>query len=546
MSKTIKKIILAFLSVLFCSGFITYDNDLYFEINKGIDLFGKIYRNVTLNYVDEINPKEFVLAGIEGMLQSLDPYSNYIDINEQNEIDLITKGKYGGIGAAVGLRNDEVTVVDLIEGAPAQRQGLKIGDIIKKIDKTEINKDNFSKLSTFLKGEVGSSVNIIISRNGEEINFNLIREEIEIKNVSLFDFIPGNSNNAYIKLSGFSQSAGEEVKQAIIKLKSQKEIESLILDLRGNPGGLLDAAIDVSEKFLPKGSLIVSVKGRDSLSVKKYYAKEEPLLNKEKIIVLVDDHTASAAEIVAGALQDHDRAVIVGENSFGKGLVQTIIPLPYGSSLKLTTAKYFTPSGRCIQKIEYSKNNKVFNNKSSQIRNEYFTDNKRKVFASGGILPDSIIKSNMNDNIISRLKAEGLFFRYATNFFNNNKVAHLNDSLIFKDFRKYLDNQKFSFISKSEKTLKQLTETINQEKFDSKKVKEIIKDLEKNFELMNKEEILKYQNEILSEIKIEFAARLNGKNGRLIESLKSDIQFQKALEIIKNQKIYYALLNYTN
>ncbi|MCX7875827.1 MAG: S41 family peptidase [Melioribacteraceae bacterium] len=531
------------------SGFLTRDNDIYFEINKGIDLFGRIYKEVTLNYVDEINPKEFVLAGIEGMLQSLDPYSNFIDINEQKDIDLITKGKYGGIGASIGLRNDEVTVLDLIEGSPAQRQGLKVGDVIKKIDETNISKENYDNLSNYLKGETGSLVKLIILRNGEELFFNIVREEIEIKNVSFYGFVPETSNNAYIKLSGFSQTAGEEVKQALLKLKSKKEIESLILDLRGNPGGLLDAAVDVCEKFLPKSALVVTVKGRDSLNVKKYFAKEEPILNNKNIIVLTNEFTASAAEVVAGALQDHDKAVIVGENSFGKGLVQTIVSLPYGTSLKLTTAKYFTPSGRCIQKIDYANNSKIFVSNLSSQKNEFLTDNKRKVFSSGGILPDSIVKSEIKNGIIETLNADGIFFKFITFYLNTNKnieIQKVNYEKLYQDFIKYLNDNNYQYSSKLLKLVNQLEENISKSNSSSKNIYDLIIQLKNQFYQQNLNEIQTKKSEVILELKKELFSRILGKEGRIIESLKNDIQFLKSYEIITNQKKYNALLNIHN
>lgn len=545
----IKLSLISFFTLLFLSGFLTRDNDLYFEINKGIDLFGKVYKEVTLNYVDEINPKEFVLAGIDGMLQSLDPYTNFIDINEQKDINIITKGKYGGIGASVGLRNDEVTIVDLIENAPAQRQGMKIGDVIKKIDNVEINKDNYDKLSSYLKGDVGSFVNILVLRNDQEINFNIAREEIEIKNVTYYGFEPKESNNAYIKLSGFTQTAGEEVKQAIMSLKSQKEIESLVLDLRNNPGGLLDAAVDVCEKFLPKGSLIVTVKGRDTTNVKRYIAKEEPIINNKKIVILINEYTASAAEVVAGALQDHDKAVIVGENSFGKGLVQTIVNLPYGTSLKLTTAKYYTPSGRCIQKIDYTKNNKVFLYNNLNNKSEFFTDNKRKVYSSGGILPDSLIKSENDDDLVASLKAEGMFFNFVTNYLNLHKDLNfqkINYEDLFNDFKKFLVNKKFTYTSKSLKLIQQLEELNSQEISKDKKFLEIFSQLKNKYQEINKNEFDSKKSEIINELKIELATRILGKDGKYSEILKNDIQFGKSLEIIKNEKKYYALSNSHN
>lgn len=545
-----KKIIsFSLIAILLFSGFITRDNDLYFEINKGIDLFGRIYKEVTLNYVDEINLREFVVAGIEGMLQSLDPYSNYIDANEQKDLDLITKGKYGGIGASVGLRNDEVTILDLLEGYPAKRQGMRIGDVIKKINDIEINKDNYEQLGNILKGDVGSSVIINIKRDNEELIFNLIREEIEVKNISFYGFVPENSNNAYIKLIGFSHSAGEELKKALLQLKAKNEVKTLVLDLRGNPGGLLDAAIDVCEKFLKKGELVVSVKGRDSISIKNYFSKEEPILSNEKIIVLIDEHTASAAEIVAGALQDHDRAVVVGENSFGKGLVQTIISLPYGTSLKLTTAKYYTPSGRCIQKIDYSKNNKVFSSNSFSNQKEYFTDNKRKVLSSGGITPDSIISNNSVSSLVERLKAEGMFFRFATNYFNiNSKIdlEKLDSNQLMKEFTNYLSKQNYSYTSKSLKILNQLDESLNTEKLNDAKIQNELLQLKAELEKKSSIEVQTFKDDIINEIKEELAARILGREGRVIQSLKNDKQFRKAYEILSNEKVYLALLKSSN
>ncbi|MBI5806935.1 MAG: S41 family peptidase [Ignavibacteriales bacterium] len=545
-----KKIIsFSLIAILLFSGFITRDNDLYFGINKGIDLFGRVYKEVTLNYVYEINPREFVVAGIEGMLQSLDPYSNYIDANEQKDLDLITKGKYGGIGASVGLRNDEVTILDLLEGYPAKRQGMRIGDVIKKINDIEINKDNYEQLGNILKGDIGTSVKLNIKRENEELIFNLIREEIEVKNISFYGFVPENSNNAYIKLTGFSHSAGEELKKALLELKEKNAIKTLVIDLRGNPGGLLDAAIDVCEKFLKKGDLIVTVKGRDSLSVKKYFSKEEPILSNEKIIVLIDEHTASAAEIVAGALQDHDRAVVVGENSFGKGLVQTIISLPYGTSLKLTTAKYYTPSGRCIQKIDYSKNNKVFSSNSFSNQKEYFTDNKRKVFSSGGITPDSIISNNSISGLVERLKAEGMFFRFATNYFNINykiDLEKLDSNQLMKEFTNYLSKQNYSYTSKSLKIINQLDESLNTEKLNDAKIQNELAQLKAELEKKSGIEIQAFKDDIINEIKEELAARILGREGRIIQSLKNDKQFRKAYEILSNEKVYMALLKSYN
>lgn len=544
-----KRILVALVSVFLFSGFLTRDNDIYFEINKSIDIFGRVYREVALNYVDDLNPQNFMIAGIEGMLSSLDPYSNFIDVSEQKDIEIITKGKYGGIGATIGVRNSEVTVVDLIEGFSAQRQGMRIGDVITKINEQAISKENYDRLGDFLKGDVGTNLSVTVKRenNPDPIVFNLIREEIEIKNVPFYGFVPENGSNAYLKLSGFSQSAGEEVKKALLNMKGQKEIKSLVIDLRGNPGGLLDAAIDVCEKFLQKGQLIVSVKGRDSVNVKNHYSLEEPILPDAKIVLLIDEGTASAAEIVAGALQDHDRAIVAGTNSFGKGLVQTIIPLPYNNSLKLTTARYYTPSGRSIQKINYSTKGKIFEGSHALIKKEFKTDKQRLVYSAGGIMPDTLVKKVSGSQIVQRLLAEGMFFRFATHFSNQNislDYSTVSQQKMISEFSAYIQNAGFDFVSKSEKLIDQLKESAKEEKLDTKFVTQL-DNMKKEFDASHSSEIQKYKDEIYNLIREELIARSGGKEKRLKEALLFDKQFETSLSIFNNPKTYGSILSNT-
>lgn len=542
-----KRIFTSLAAILLFSGFLTKDNDVYFEINKSIDIFGRVYREVALNYVDELNPQNFMIAGIEGMLTSLDPYTSFIDISKQKDIEIITKGKYGGIGATIGIRNSEVTVVDLIEGFSAQRQGIKIGDIIVKINEQAISKENYDRIGDYLKGEAGTNLSVTVNRenNSEPIVFNLVREQIEIKNVTYYGFVPENSNNAYLKLSGFSQSAGEEVKKALLGLKSKKEIESLVIDLRGNPGGLLDAAVDVTEKFLKKGQNIVTVKGRDSLNVKNIYSLEEPILQENKIVLLIDEGTASAAEIVAGALQDHDRAIVVGTNSFGKGLVQTIIPLPYNNSLKLTTSRYYTPSGRSIQKVDYSDKGKIFERSQSVIKKEFKTDKRRLVYSAGGIMPDSVVRKTSGSLIVQRLLAEGMFFRFATNYTNQNsflEYSKVSEQKLVNDFSAYIQKVGFEFVSQSEKFIDQLKVSAVEEKLEPKFVEQLDK-MKKVFDANHLSELTKYQDEIANLIREELIARAGGKEKRIKESLTFDRQFETAVSIINNPKVYNSLLS---
>ena len=367
-------------TLLFGFGFFVSNSDIYFEISKNLELFGKVYKEISFNYVDEIDPQEFMRAGIKGMLSKLDPYTIFIDEKNQDDIDLLTNGKYGGVGISIGVRNDKVTVMEVLEGYAAQKQGVRIGDVITGIGEKIVTPDLIDEISSMVKGEPGTEVQIQVLRYGEEdtLKFKLIREEIIIKNIVFADFYPENSNNVYIKLANFSRSASDEMRTSLKNLKTKKEIKSIVLDLRGNPGGLLDVAVDICDKFLNKDLLIVSTRGKDISSEKKYFAIEEPLARNEKLVVLINESSASASEIVAGAIQDHDRGVILGTQSFGKGLVQTITPLSFNTSLKITTAKYYTCllytsdaaderssvdlGGRRIIKTKHKKKNKKHKN----------------------------------------------------------------------------------------------------------------------------------------------------------------------------------------
>ncbi len=544
-SKKIKIILI--LPVILFLGLTTLNSDIFFKMSKAIDIFGRVYKELTLNYVDPINPGQLMLRGIRGMLSGLDPYTVYLDANQQKSINLITSGKYGGIGVTVGFRNGKVTILDLFEGYSAQRQGLRIGDVILKVDSIKINKDNYEKLGTLLKRKPGSLISLTVKREGVkgDLIFNLVSEEIKVKNLSYYGFVPNNSNNAYLKLSGFSRLAGVEVKNALLKLKHQKKINSVMLDLRGNPGGLLEAAVNVAEKFLKKNDLIVSVIGRDTSNIKKYFSDEQPIVGKVKLVVLINGGSASASEIVTGAIQDHDRGIILGTKSFGKGLVQTIVPLSYNTSLKLTTAKYYTPSGRNIQRIDYAKKNKVFAVHPNDEPKKFKTDDGRTVYSKGGILPDTVVVSNFNASIVKNLLAKGMFFRFATLYFNENsniKLDKLSSELLFQKFKDYLNSIHYKYETEAEKLLKDLNKTASLNKYPIKIVKQINL-LDSYIHTINNNELSKYKNEIADKIKEELAARLWGRKGRVRETLKFDKQFKVALNVLNNNKIYDRLLN---
>jgi carboxyl-terminal processing protease len=529
------------------SGFFQGKEDIYFQISKNIDLFGTVYKELSLNYVDEIDPEKFMQAGIQGMLGSLDPYTIFIDENKKDDIDLITSGKYGGVGISIGIRGDKVTVVEVLDGYSAQKQGIRIGDILIEAGGKLIGPDNVDDISSLVKGEPGTEVELKVLRNGDKdtLNFNLIREEVIIKNLTYYGFYPENSSNVYLKLTNFSRSAGDEVKRALRELKQEKEIESVIFDLRGNPGGLLDVAVDIVDKFLDKNQLIVTTKGRDESTKKDYFASQEPMIGDAKLIVLINEGSASASEIVAGAVQDHDRGVILGTKSYGKGLVQTITPLNFNTSLKITTAKYYTPSGRCIQEIDYSTENKVIANVDSIITTPFSTDNKRLVYGAGGITPDTTVNYNVEGEITSDLLAKGMLFKFADYFYykNPNKdIYPLEDEKLLNELEKYLLSNSYVYHSTSEKQLEKLIDDAKKKKLTGSVISDL-ENVKKHFEGNDGAELQIFKNEILKEIKGELASRYSGSNKKVEELLKYDTQFQTALQVTTDDATYNKLLN---
>ncbi|MBT8385902.1 MAG: S41 family peptidase [Ignavibacteria bacterium] len=531
--------------MLLFSGFYSGIGDIYLEISKNIELFSRVYKEISYNYVDEINPEEFMRAGIRGMLSSLDPYTIFIDEKKKEDIDLITNGKYGGIGISIGVRGKQVTVVEVMDGYSAQRQGIKIGDIIIEAAGVNINSDNVDEISSLVKGDPGTTVELRIIRNeySDTLDFNIVREEVIVKNLTYAGFYPVDGNTVYLKLSNFSRAASDEIKIALRQLKSEKNIKSIILDLRGNPGGLLDIAVDICDKFLQKDQLIVSTRGRDVSSERNYYSVQEPMIGDAKLVILINSGSASASEIVAGAIQDHDRGLILGTKSFGKGLVQTITSLSFNTSLKITTAKYYTPSGRCIQKIDYSEGSDVIKDDKIDSHIKFYTDSKREVFSNGGITPDSTVEFSVSGNITKELLAQGFFFKFANYYSYNNPDQDFNKisaDELFTQFKDYLESENFKYYSKAEKEIDILINDIaDKESSLSKELKSIKDELHK----LDKGEFVIYKDEIRMSLKADLASRYLGLEGRIKELLATDAQVQTALSILENEEVYNNLLN---
>ncbi len=525
-------------------GFKRFEGDFFFKINKSIEVYGRVYKEITMNYVDELDPEKFMHSGIDGMLSGLDPYTNFISEDEGGEVELITSGKYGGIGITIGIRDEKVTITTLMEGYSAQRQGLQPGDRILEVDGKSVSGMKADQIRPLTRGEPGTEVALKIERDGEKepLTFVLMREEIQLKNVTFADYI--DSGVGYIKLERFARTAGDELRLAIKELKLKGTLKGLILDLRDNPGGLLESATDVVEKFVPKGSLIVSTRGRKKETEKKYSAEEEPMLPDVPLVVLVNKNSASASEIVAGALQDVDRAVIIGTRSFGKGLVQTVVPLAYGSQLKMTTAKYYTPSGRCIQEIDYMHKDKagVFAVTPESLRHEFKTKNGRTVFEAGGILPDSTIPDAEQSAMMKELLRRSVFYRFSNKYIAQHTDSTLvGNDILLHDFNTFLDSLNFTYENEGEKKLSELSEIATTAKYGQAVLDEI-EQLKKNLQKEKQNGVQQNGKEILRFLRREIMTRYKGERGRISASLVDDAQVDVAKQLLLNTKEYKVIL----
>ena len=535
----------AFLLLVGFEFFQSQKDDIFFKIDKSIEIFGKIYKEVLLNYVDEVDPEKFMRAGIKGMLNQLDPYTVFIDEKHREEVDALTTGKYGGIGVSISKIDTQVVVVKVLKDYPADKAGLKVGDVIIQIDSISVDDKPLEEVRTYMVGKAGTPIKLKVLREGFEnpLVFEMTRAEIEVKNIAYYNFI--DNGIAYIKLERFSRNAGEELRQAIKNLQAKGEIKGLILDLRDNPGGLLDAAVDIVEKFVPEGSLIVSTRGRKPDAVRNYYSTEKPLLPDVPLCVIVNNSSASASEIVAGAIQDLDRGVILGTRTFGKGLVQTISYLSYNTFLKMTTAKYYTPSGRCIQEVDYfHKPDGVFIVKPDSEKKVFKTKNGRIVYAQGGIMPDTIIPEITRSNFTETLVKRGLFFKFANRFLAEHKTLPENfeiNNQILEQFKKFVEKNNFTFKDSFEINLEKAIEYAKKQRYQNGYISEV--ELTLNKIKSNKIDYFQiYRDEIARELMRQILARYKYENELIEWELSNDVQVKTAISILKDGKTYSSIL----
>lgn len=535
-----------FFGVVVMGFMLTADSEYFFKVNKSIDIFGRVYKEVASNYVDTVDPEKFMRAGIDGMLDELDPYTVFIDEKGSDEVELITTGTYGGIGITIGLRDGIITVTSLMEGYSAEKQGLEIGDRIIEVEGKLTAGMKPQDVRFLVRGTPGTEVRMRIEREGGgmPLEFVLIREEIQVKNISYSDFLADGL--AYIKVDRFSRRAGDELRTAIRDLKFKGTIKGLILDLRDNPGGLLDVAVDVVDKFVPVGSLVVSTRGRTAESEKSYRATEEPMLGDVPMVVLVNRSSASASEIVAGAVQDLDRGVIVGTRTFGKGLVQTITQLSYNTQLKITTAKYYTPSGRSIQEVDYMHENSggVFVAGPDTLARMYKTKNGRSVFGGGGIMPDTVVDESQSSKLYEELLRKAMFFKFATHYYSSHRqmpegFAVTDD--VLRDFRQYVGDHQFTFQDELEIKLAELEKLLHDSQYSAVVTREV-EDLTRQVESEKLHAFERSKEEIRQGLEAEIMARFQGEEGRIRSSFPYDRQLQAALEVLRQPGHYERVL----
>lgn len=522
-------------------------NQRYFDINKNIDIFNSVVRELDLFYVDSVEVDNLVQSSIRNMLTRLDPYTEYYAEENMTDLQFMTTGEYGGVGAIISYNNGQVVINEPYEGLPADKAGLKAGDIILEIDGKDMRKSTVKEVSDKLKGTPGTSLELTIRRPGEkkEKKLKIAREKIEVDPITYSGVT--DDKIGYLHFGSFTTRSADRMKKTVQDLK-EKGATSLIMDLRGNGGGILDEAVDVVNLFVPKGEEIVSTKGKVKQWDRTYLTRNQPLDEIIPIVVLIDTGSASASEIVAGGLQDLDRAVIVGNRSFGKGLVQTPRDLPYGGNIKITTSKYYIPSGRCIQALDYSHRNPDGSvaRVPDSLTNLFQTRNGREVRDGGGITPDITIPQPTGGTIAFYLMADNVIFDYVTEWVQQHKEIAPPDQFRlpesdYEAFKKFVKKRDFKYDQLSERSLQQLKAMMEFEGYMDV-AKEEFAALEAKVHANLDRDLELFKEDIASMIESEIVQRYYYKKGVLLHQLSSDKVYNKAVEILRDPEMYQSIL----
>ncbi|MFD2248657.1 S41 family peptidase [Pontibacter ruber] len=523
------------------------ESERYFEIAKNLDVFATLFKEVNTYYVDDVPPAKMVRTGIDAMLKSLDPYTNYIPEDDIEDFRTMTTGQYGGIGALIGNRDGKVVVQMPYENSPAHKAGLVIGDEILKIDGVVVTGKNTSDVSRLLKGQANTPVKLEVRSYGQTKSrtVELSRANIMVENVPYYGMI--DNEIGYFQLSGFTMDASKEVRMAVQKLKEQGA-KKIIFDLRDNPGGLLHEAVNISNLFVDKGKDIVSTKGRVKEWNKTYQALDEPLDRDVPLVILTSSRSASASEIVAGVMQDYDRAVLVGERTFGKGLVQATRPLSYNSQLKVTTAKYYIPSGRCIQAIDYSHPNEdgSVGTIPDSLRVAFKTANGRTVYDGGGVSPDVETKQPEFSEITRTIAGKGYFFEYANKYKAENpsipsaKKFKLSDA-DYKKFVAFLGNKDVNYTTYVERELEDLSEKAKEGKH-YEDIKSELDAIKKKVSHNKSNDLMRFRSEIQEMLEAEIASRYYLQKGYIEATFDDDPDILMAKRVLNDPQQYSSYL----
>lgn len=546
-----KKLLAALLLLVTAGGLFAYnESDRYFQIAKNLDIFAAFYRELNTYYVDDLPPEKVMHRGIEAILEETDPFTDFVTEENLDDLKFMATGKYGGVGASINKNGEWTTITDVYEGSPMDKAGVKPGDIIVTMDGKSVKDTPQDDISKMLKGAPGTSLDILFRNpvSGKESPKKIIREEINVKPVSYSGLV--GKDIAYIRMTQFTENSGAMVRSAFQQLKQANPgLKGVILDLRGNPGGLLDEAVVVSNIFVDKSKLIVSTKGKVKNWDRNYETSETPLDTHIPLAVLTNHSSASAAEIVAGAVQDLDRGLVIGQRSYGKGLVQTTRQLPYNTKLKVTTAKYYTPSGRCIQAIDYSHRNDdgSVDYVPDSLKKTFHTANGRTVKDGGGIEPDSLVSPTYISQVSATLLRKQFIFDYATNYYYNHpKIAPAADFALtdeeFADFERYLDNKDYSYKTRSEDALENFKNTAKREKYYDAVAKEL-EQLEQKMKHDKKQDLLKNKTEIKRLLEEEITNRYYSQHGRIAKSLAWDREVTTAAALLRDPAAYKQALS---
>lgn len=541
MKKNIKKFFFVGLFAIIALGFFAFSNpsDKYFQIAKNLDIFATLYKEVNTYYVDDVNPNQLMGKGIDAMLESLDPYTNFIPEDEIEDYRTNMTGQYGGIGAVIGKKKEKTVILMPYEGFPAHKAGLQIGDEIVKIDGIDIAGKTTSDVSKMLKGQSNTDLKIVINRYGVEkpMELKITREKIKLENVTYSGMV--TNDIGYLRLTDFMSGASKEVKKAMNDLKD-KGAKKIIIDLRDNPGGLLSEAINISNLFIEKDKEIVRTKGKIAEWNKVYNALNSPADANIPLAVLTSSRSASASEIVSGVIQDYDRGIVVGQRSFGKGLVQATRPLTYNSQLKITTAKYYTPSGRCIQAIDYSHRNDDGSVGSipDSLRVAFKTKNGRLVYDGGGISPDVEVVKKTIAPITASLITKGLLFDYAGFFTHSHKkIAAAKDFALtdaeYQEFVKWLGDKEYDYTTKVENNLQELINNAKKEQY-YEGIKGHIETLKTQIGHNKEKDLITFRDEIREQLEEEIVARYYLQKGTVEASFDDDEDVMAAVKMLND------------